>query len=65
VKVKITVDLALCDGNGNCCQAAPDYFELTESDVVDVLRAEVRREDLENVERAVTVCPKGAISLSE
>jgi 3-phenylpropionate/trans-cinnamate dioxygenase ferredoxin reductase subunit len=60
----VVVDLAMCQGYGNCVTAAPDFFDLDESGQVLVLRAEARTpEELAAVNAAIPVCPMNAIRL--
>jgi ferredoxin len=60
--MRVTVDLELCEGHGECCIAAPEVFRLDDDDVLswqvqpdETLRPEVRQ--------AVSVCPTQAISI--
>ena len=59
--MKITVNWALCDGNGNCTIEAPEVFELDDNDELQVL-IENPGEDLRPaVLAAASACPKRAI----
>ena len=64
--MKVTVDLGLCQGYGNCVSAAPDFFELNDSGQADVLRETVESdEDIATVRDAIPLCPMSAIALTE
>lgn len=60
--MRITVDLDLCDGHGQCVFAAPNVFEL---DQVGDLHYDAEPADGEraNVTNAVRLCPVQAIAL--
>jgi ferredoxin len=60
--MRITVDLELCDGHGQCVFAAPAVFEL--DDVGDLnYAADAGDEQRPNVENAVRLCPVQAIAI--
>lgn len=64
--MKVTVDLGLCQGYGNCVSAAPDFFDLNDSGQADVRRETVESdEDIATVRGAIPLCPMSAISLTE
>ena len=63
--MKIKVDFDLCESNGLCEGVAPDFFELDDDDFLQVKKEEVGDEDFTTVRRAVAVCPRAAISLTE
>jgi ferredoxin len=64
--MKVTVDLGLCQGYGNCVSAAPDFFDLDESGQAIVLRATVESDDdIAAVRGAIPLCPMSAISLTD
>jgi ferredoxin len=63
--MKVNVNWALCDSNGVCSAEAPDVFEMTDDDQLNVLKEDVGPGDLDAVRAAVRVCPKRAISLSD
>ena len=63
--MKVIVNRALCDGNGNCAAAAPELFALDDHDEVVVLMESFAEELRARAEAAVRSCPKGALSLSE
>ncbi|WP_214103075.1 ferredoxin [Acrocarpospora catenulata] len=60
---RLTVDLELCEGYGNCIFEADDYCELTEDGVVRLVRQDVPAADLARVELAVASCPVSALQL--
>ena len=62
--MNVVVDLGLCQGYGNCVTAAPDFFDLDDSGLVQVLRATAETAEDQGVVRgAIPVCPMSAISL--
>jgi ferredoxin len=61
--MKIVVNWALCDGNGNCARAAPLLFALDENDSLRVLKEAPGEEHRAAAEAAVRSCPKNALSL--
>lgn len=63
--MKITVNRALCDGNGNCAAAAPELFLLDDNDELVVLNDCPGEELRGKAEAAVRACPKNALSLGE
>jgi sterol 14-demethylase len=68
-KLRVKVDLALCQGHAVCMQEAPEVFRVNETDShypkVEVL-LEYPREDLrQKVLDAVRYCPNRTISVEE
>jgi len=61
--MKIVVNRALCDGNGNCAKAAPEIFALDENDTLHVQKESVGEELRAEAEAAVRSCPKNALRL--
>ncbi len=61
--LKMTVNWALCDGNGVCAVEAPEIFELDDDDNLIVLQETIGPELKDKAERSVRVCPKHALSL--
>lgn len=60
----ITVDRDLCIGSGNCAMTAPDVFEQDDADGrVIMLADQPGPESDEVVQRAVWLCPSGALKL--
>jgi ferredoxin len=62
---RLSVDLDLCEGYGNCVFEADDYCELEDGDAVTLLRTSVSDNDLERVQLAVASCPVSALLLEE
>ena len=63
-RVRVDVDMDLCQSHGECCFAAPEVFELGDDDVLrwagepdEALRSKV--------EQAVAGCPVQAITLHD
>jgi ferredoxin len=63
--MKVQVDFDLCESNGLCEGLAPHVFELDDDDLLQVRPEDVEGDDAAAVRRAVTACPKAAISLLE
>jgi ferredoxin len=63
--MKVIVNWGLCDGNGNCAQAAPEIFALDENDSLTVLQENPDEALRKKAEAAIRVCPKNALSLEE
>ncbi len=61
--VRVTVDVELCEGYGNCVFEAEDYFELEDDGVVQLRTTEVKPADVERVELAAASCPVSALLL--
>lgn len=61
--MKAIVDWDLCDGNGVCAVEAPEVFEMDDADELHVLKDQIDESDRAEVEMAIAVCPKRAISL--
>jgi ferredoxin len=62
---RLSVDLELCEGYGNCVFEAEDYCELEDGDVVTLLRSSVSDDDVERVQLAVSSCPVSALLLED
>ena len=63
--MKIVVDYDLCEANARCMEVAPDIFKVDEEDNLHILiegPSEDRRKD---VEEAVRLCPRQAITIQE
>jgi ferredoxin len=63
--VRIEVDFARCEGNGQCVIDAPDVFELDDEDNLIVLSYEPPPEHWDQVEVAVRSCPKRALAIAQ
>jgi ferredoxin len=62
--MRIEVDFARCEGNGQCVIDAPDVFDLDEEDNLIVFTYEPPPEYWAQVEVAVRSCPKRALAIS-
>jgi ferredoxin len=64
--MKVSVDKVKCCGAGQCVLIAPEVFDQDDEDGVVLLRTEFPEPDqFARVREAVTVCPAGAIEISE
>ena len=64
--MKITVDQDKCCGAGTCVLLAPDVFDQRDEDGIVVLLDGQPPEELHaTVREAASVCPAGAIQVSE
>ncbi|MFI6350204.1 ferredoxin [Streptomyces sp. NPDC050560] len=64
--MRLTVDLSLCQGYGNCVPAAPDLFDLDDAGQAVVLRATLDDPaDQAAARAAIPLCPMSAIQLTE
>lgn len=62
--MRIAVDRSLCQGHGQCQDAAPRAFEVDDEGLAVVLTPEVTDpEEIRMVEEAADRCPVQAISL--
>lgn len=61
--MKVSVNWALCDGNGICTVEAPDVFELDDSDNLVLLTETTDDSRRSAVEAAVRSCPKRALTI--
>lgn len=62
--LKIHVDMDKCQHYGQCVFEAPNLFRLNDDDKLEY-SATADDAELENVQRAIDVCPMQAISLLE
>jgi ferredoxin len=60
--MKVSVNHDLCEGHGKCEASAPAIFEVRDDDLSHVLVDDVPPDQLENVEKAIRLCPRAAIS---
>jgi ferredoxin len=63
--MKIVVDFDRCESNAVCMGVAPDFFEVRDDNflyILDENPPEARRGE---IQEAVDMCPKAAISLSD
>ncbi len=63
--MKVEVNYDVCEANGLCELAAPEYFRLEEDDTLTLLRDDVATEFADKVREAVDRCPKVALALRE
>jgi ferredoxin len=63
--MKVRVDPEVCAGFGICVGVSPEVFELHDDGYALVLVAEVPPELEDEVRRAASQCPSGAIAVSE
>jgi ferredoxin len=63
--MKVIVNRALCDGNGNCARAAPELFAMRDDDTLQVLQETFDEAYRAKAEAAVQSCPKNALRLAE
>jgi ferredoxin len=61
--MKVTVDPDPCEANALCVAEAPEVFDLSHDDVVDVLLPEPPPEMESAVTDAVIACPKQALRI--
>jgi ferredoxin len=62
--VRVVVELAVCNGSGNCVRLAPEVFDQRDEDGLVVLLAEQPPTELDAaVRRAAAACPTGAITI--
>jgi ferredoxin len=63
--MKVTIDHSLCEGHARCMEEAPEVFEVRDDDRSYTLVDVVPAEHLARVQRAISVCPRAAISIAE
>jgi ferredoxin len=63
--MKVIVNRALCDGNGNCAREAPELFAMWDDDTLQVLKETVDEAHRAKAEAAVRSCPKNALRLAD
>ena len=61
--MRIEIDWALCDGNGNCVAEAPEVSDFNDDDTLKVIQAQPEPDQRSAVEQAAAACPKRAITL--
>ncbi|MEX1022125.1 MAG: ferredoxin [Dehalococcoidia bacterium] len=62
---KVQVDELSCEGHGKCAAAAPEVFALDDEDISHVMVDEVPDALLPNVENAIRLCPRQAITWAD
>lgn len=63
--MKIIADRSLCQGHGQCIEAAPDVFDLDDEALVVVLDGEPDEANRRAVEEAVDRCPVDALRIED
>ncbi|SNS04816.1 ferredoxin [Actinomadura mexicana] len=63
--MRVRVDPLVCEANAVCVGLAPEVFDLTDDDELQVLRPAVPPEEQDRVRHAVRSCPKAALALEE
>ncbi len=61
--MRITSDVHLCQGYGNCIAADPQHFDLDEDGLVVVLRDSITDDEKETAAAAVRSCPVAALGM--
>lgn len=61
----IQVDEALCVGTGQCEMTLPEVFAVGDGGTVEVDHAAAVGAPVDQLRRAVRLCPTGALSLEE
>lgn len=61
--MRIVVDYDLCEANAVCMNEAPEVFVVDEQGRLRVLDEQPSLDLMNEVKRAVTRCPRGALSL--
>ena len=61
--MKVTVDPDLCEANALCVAAAPEAFDLSDDEVVDILLPEPPPDVESAVINAVIACPRQALRI--
>ena len=63
--MKIVVDFDRCESNAVCMGIAPEIFEVRDDNFLYILDENPPESKRAEVEEAVTMCPKAAISIQE
>lgn len=64
--IKVTVDLALCEGHAACQEVAPEVFEVRDDGFAHILLpVVVDPETIEKVQDAISLCPVDAIRIEQ
>lgn len=62
----VAVNYELCAGHGQCLLAAPTVFDLEDdADQVTLLNAAPSEDQRAGVQRAVSMCPTAALTLTD
>ena len=62
--MRVTVDLALCQGYANCVDAAPEVFDLGDNGLAVILQEEPPAEQEHATREAARLCPVRAIEIA-
>ena len=62
-RVRVVVNMDVCESNALCMGVAPEVFEVGDDDVLRLLDEHPGEELRARVEEAVRLCPKQAISI--
>ncbi|HSF02202.1 MAG TPA: ferredoxin [Solirubrobacterales bacterium] len=63
--MKVVVDFDLCESNAVCMDVCPEVFKVDEDDMLHILIENPPERLRKQVEEAVRLCPRQAISLVE
>jgi ferredoxin len=63
MSMQVIVDMSLCEGNGQCVVEAPNVFDLDDLDNLILLNEHPSAVERANVDSAVRLCPKRAITV--
>jgi ferredoxin len=61
--MQVSVDRELCESNGVCAGLVPAVFDLRDDDVLYIIEPSPPEELRQQVELAVTRCPRQALTL--
>lgn len=61
----VVADKGNCMGYGNCVSAAPDYFDLDDDGIVQILKPLVAESDAARVAAAVRSCPVSVLRIEQ
>jgi ferredoxin len=64
-RMRVEVDLALCEGNAVCMKVAPEVFEVRDDDKAYVLLDPIPEDLRAKVEAAERRCPRRALRLRD
>jgi ferredoxin len=64
-RMKVVVDFDRCESNAVCMGIAPEVFEVREDNFLYILQENPPDEMRPQLEEAVMMCPKAAISLED
>ena len=63
--MKVIVDYDLCEANARCMEIAPDIFQVDDEDNLNLLIADPPEERREDLDAAVRLCPRQALSIQD